>query len=185
MKNDFNMCPMCGSKKITNKNNLKWICPDCDFELYCNIAAAVGVIISDKDKNVLFEVRAKDPRKGYLALPGGFVDADEQAEEAIVRECIEEIGAKVKNVQFVCTNPNTYEYKGISYKTCDIFFTAQLCDSFENMDDLIKKLTAQKSEVQGFVSYKIKNEDDIDKIPLAFESAKKTLKEWVRKNDSK
>ena len=29
MENKFNMCPMCGSKKIECVKNRKWICPDC------------------------------------------------------------------------------------------------------------------------------------------------------------
>ena len=87
MKNNFNLCPMCGSKKIECKDNRKWECPDCNFDLYCNVATAVGVIIKDKYNNVLFEVRGKEPRKGYYAVPGGFVDFDECAEDAAIREC--------------------------------------------------------------------------------------------------
>ena len=77
MNNNFNMCPMCGSKKIECKENRKWFCPDCGFDLYCNVATAVGVIIKDKYNNVLFEIRGKEPRKGFYAVPGGFVDFDE------------------------------------------------------------------------------------------------------------
>ena len=133
MKNDFNMCPMCGSKKIINHNNRKWVCEDCGFDLYCNVAAAVGLIIHDKYNNVLFEVRAKEPRKGFVALPGGFVDFDESAEEAVSRECREEIGAEVSDFDFLCTAPNTYVYKNIEYKTCDMFFTAELPSDFESI----------------------------------------------------
>ena len=49
MKNDFNVCPMCAGKNIKNLNNRKWICEDCGFDLYCNVAAAVGVIIFDDE----------------------------------------------------------------------------------------------------------------------------------------
>ncbi len=179
MKNDFNLCPICGSKKIENHNDRKWLCPDCGFDLYNNVAAAVGVIITDDEKNVLLEVRAKNPRKGFLALPGGFVDPDESAEEAAKRECREEIGIDVKNVKFLCSFPNTYEYKNITYKTCDLFFTANVSENFKNIDELIANLKAQETEVSGFKSYKIENCDDVDKIPLAFESAVKTLKFFV------
>ena len=82
-----------------------WKCPDCGYVLYCNVAAAVGVIISDKNNNVLFEIRAKEPRKGFAALPGGFIDADETAEDAAKRECCEEIGADVQNIKYVCSFP--------------------------------------------------------------------------------
>ena len=51
MKNDFNVCPMCAGKNIKNLNNRKWFCNDCGFDLYCNVAAAVGVIIFDDENN--------------------------------------------------------------------------------------------------------------------------------------
>ena len=179
LKNDFKLCPMCGSKNIENHGNRKWVCPDCAFDLYNNVASAVGVVIRDRYNNVLFEIRAKQPRKGYLALPGGFVDFEESAEEAVVRECREEIGVVVEGVKFLCTAPNTYEYKNIEYKTCDIFFTAELAPQFETIDDFIKSLKAEESEVQGFVSYKVESLEDIEKIPLAFESARYTLKHLI------
>lgn len=181
LKNDFKMCPMCGSKKIENHGNRKWLCPECGFDLYCNVAAAVGVVIRDRHNNVLFEVRAKEPRKGVLALPGGFVDFGESAEEAVVRECREEIGVPVEGAEFLCTAPNTYEYKNIEYKTCDIFFVAELPSQFDTIDDFIKSLKAEESEVQGFASFRVSSFEDIEKIPLAFESAKYTLRQLVSK----
>ena len=180
MITNFNMCPMCGSKSITNPGNRKWKCIDCGFELYKNIAAAVGVIIEDKYYNVLFEVRAKEPRKGFVALPGGFVDADESAENAIIRECKEEMGIEVTEPKFVCTNPNTYPFNNVEYKTCDIFFTVSLPSHFDTIDDYIKTLHAQESEVVGFKSYRVETLSDIDNIPLAFDSAKKTLISFVK-----
>lgn len=182
LKNDFKLCPMCGSKKIENHGNRKWMCQDCGFDLYNNVASAVGVVIRDRYNNVLFEIRAKQPRKGYAAVPGGFVDFDESAEEAAVRECREEIGVAVEGVKFLCTAPNTYEYKNIEYKTCDIFFTAELPPQYETIDDFIKSLKAEESEVEGFVSYKVESLEDIEKIPLAFESARYTLKQLIKKS---
>ena len=170
---------MCGSKKIENHGNRKWLCPDCGFDLYNNVATAVGLIIRDRHDNVLFEVRAKEPRKGFYAVPGGFVDFDESAEEAAVRECREEIGAEVEEVKFLCSAPNVYEYKNIEYKTCDIFFTAELPPPYDTIDDFIKSLKAEESEVQGFASFRVSSLEDIEKIPLAFESARVTLKKLV------
>ena len=181
LKNDFKLCPMCGSKKIENHGNRKWICPDCGFDLYNNVASAVGVVIYDKYDNVLFEVRAKEPRKGFLALPGGFVDFDESAEEAVARECREEIGVSVEGAEFLCTAPNVYEYKGIEYKTCDIFFTAALPSQYDSINNFIKCLKAEESEVVAFEAHKVASESDIEKLPLAFESARVTLNKWLKR----
>ena len=180
-KNDFKMCPMCGSKKIENHGDRKWLCPDCGFDLYNNVAAAVGIVIYDKYDNILFEVRAKEPRKGFIAVPGGFVDFGESAEEAVIRECREEIGVPVEGAAFLCTAPNIYEYKGIEYKTCDMFFSVQLPPQFDSIDDFIKTLHAEESEVVSFEAHKVTSLEDIEKLPLAFESARITLKQWLRK----
>ena len=179
-KNDFNFCPMCGSKKIENHGNRKWICPECGFDLYNNVASAAGVVIYDKYNNVLFEVRAKEPRKGYLAVPGGFVDFNESAEEAVVRECKEEIGVPVEDADFLCTAPNIYEYKGIEYKTCDIFFTAALPPQFDTIDDFIKSLKPEESEVVNLESRHVETLAEVESIPLAFESARVTLKKFIK-----
>ena len=172
MQNDFNFCPNCGGKNIQNVNMRKWKCDDCGFTLYNNVAAAVGLVIQKKNGKVLFEKRAKEPRKGFLALPGGFVDPNETAEEACFRECKEEIGVEPLSVKYIATFPNTYEYKNVLYKTCDIFFEAVLPEN--------AKLHAQEGEVLGFEEVSIKNEEDLKDVPLAFESARKTLTLWLK-----
>ena len=185
MKNDFNSCPMCGSKKISWRDGKKWLCPDCGFDLYCNVAAAVGIVLYDDYGNLLFEVRAKEPRKGFLCLPGGFVDPDESAEAAVVRECREEMGARVSGAEFLCTFPNTYVYKNIEYKTCDIFFAAPLPEKYNSIEEFISYLKPEQSEVQKLNFYCVKTAEDIEKIPLAFESARKTLQKFILAGESK
>ncbi len=175
-KNKFNLCPHCGSRNIETLNDgLKWFCHNCGFDLYNNVASAVGLLIKDSQNRFLLEKRAKEPRKGYFALPGGFTDADESAEEAAERECIEETGVKPEHIVYICSAPNTYLYKNIEYKTCDLFFTATLPDTAE--------LKAQKGEVDGFEWVAIQNKDDIEKCPLAFPSAKKALYAWLEQNN--
>ena len=185
LQNDFKMCPMCGSRKIENHSNRKWICPDCGFDLYNNVAAAVGIVIYDKNQNVLFEVRAKEPRKGFIALPGGFIDFDESAEEAVERECQEEIGAQIKGVKYLWSAPNTYLYKNLEYKTCDLFYTAALSAEFDSIEEFIKSLKAEESEVVELKSYRVASLDDVEKLPLAFESARFTLKRFVEMQSEK
>lgn len=175
IENKFNFCPNCGKKNIRYVDNKKWLCPDCGFDLYNNVASAVGTIIADKEGNVLFEVRAKEPRKGFLALPGGFTDRNETAEHAVLRECFEETGVQPEKIKYLCSFPNDYEYKNIAYKTCDLFFEASIPENIGTIEDLIKKLHGQKSEVTGFVAKKINSLKDIEDLPLAFISAKNAL----------
>jgi len=171
--NDFKFCPLCGWTNIKNCNNRKWIC-NCGFELFNNVAAASWIIIQDKLNNVLFEVRAKDPKKWFLSLPGWFIEPNEDLQIGTIRECREEIGLKVENLKYLCSYPNTYIYNNIEYKTCDIYFLVDIWDML--VKDIVDILSIQKSEITKLEYYKINTVGDIDKLPIAFESAKYALK---------
>ena len=179
MKNNhFNYCPECGGKNIqTLLNGRKWLCPDCGFDLYNNVAGAVGLLIQNSAGEVLFVKRSKDPRKGFLTVPGGFVEPDETAEEAAFRECREEIGVRPESVRYLCSFPNNYEYRTVQYKTCDMFFTAELPHEYE--------LKPQVGEVEGFVWQKLENAKDVEECPLSFDSTKKTLLKWLEEKCQK
>ncbi|MCR5289013.1 MAG: NUDIX domain-containing protein [Treponema sp.] len=176
--NEFSFCPNCGSPHIFYIDNRKWGCTDCGFKLYNNVAAAVGMLITDDQNNLLFEVRAKDPQKGKLAIPGGFCDQNESAEQAAIRECREEIGVEPESLEYLCSFPNTYDYKNIRYKTCDLFFIAKITGT----GPLIDRLHIQESEVTSLVMKHITTEQDIRDLPLAFESTRKTLYLWLERN---
>ena len=175
----FQFCPRCGRQTVRYSGGRKWFCAECGFTLYNNVASAVALVIADRYGGVLFETRAKNPRKGFLALPGGFTDPGESAEEAAIRECFEETGFRPPEVAYLCSFPNDYEYKEIAYKTCDIFFTAPLPPQYETVEQLIRALNAQTKEVLGFSAVRINEVKDIADAPLAFESARKTLTVWL------
>jgi NAD+ diphosphatase len=180
--NKFNMCPECGSSEIKYLKGRKWYCPSCGFDLYNNVAAAVGLVIADRSGMVLFEKRAKEPRKGFLAYPGGFVDPDESAEAAVVRECREETGLIPRQITYLASYPNKYVYKDIVYNTCDLFFTADLPENISDIPELITKLHAQQTEVQCFMAIPVRSASDLECIPFAFESARLALKKWLSNN---
>ncbi|MDR3284500.1 MAG: NUDIX domain-containing protein [Treponema sp.] len=153
-----------------------WVCADCGFDLYNNVAAAVGLIIADRKEKVLFEKRAKEPRRGLCAFPGGFVDPGEGSEDAALRECREETGLRPVSLSYLCSYPNVYEYKSMLYFTCDMFFLAELPTDI----NLLKVLKADPEEVEEFVFYPVESREDILKIPLAFPSAAKALEVYLK-----
>jgi NADH pyrophosphatase NudC (nudix superfamily) len=156
----FKFCPNCGSQKVTYTNNFKLHCNDCDFVLYHNIAAAVAVVFTFEDK-ILFVERNVEPDKGKLDLPGGFIDPNETAEEAVCREISEELGLIItsSDLTYSTTQPNNYIYKNVAYRTMDIFYECQLENDVISINaaDEIKSLTwIKRSEIDlskiGFVS---------------------------------
>jgi NAD+ diphosphatase len=120
----FRLCPSCGDPRIEFRDGKRWLCPACGFEYYHSVATAAGILI-DCSGQILFVERAMEPRKGCLALPGGFVNPAERAEDAAIRECQEEIGWYPKQMKFLSSFPNAYQYNGITYNTCDFYFYAQ------------------------------------------------------------
>ena len=121
----FNQCPNCGSSDTVFEDNKKFSCRECAFAYFHNVAIAVGVILEYTRKIVLIK-RAKEPSKGKLDLPGGFVDPNESAEEAAIREVKEELMIDIKELKYLGSYPNIYKYKDVLYHTCDLFFYCKI-----------------------------------------------------------
>jgi 8-oxo-dGTP pyrophosphatase MutT (NUDIX family) len=118
----FEYCPRCGSAAFEPHKEKAMKCRDCGFVYYINPSAATAAFIRNVKGDLLVCVRAKDPAKGTLDLPGGFVDAEETAEDAIVREVNEEIGTRPLSARYLFSIPNVYVYSGLSIPTLDLFF---------------------------------------------------------------
>ena len=77
-------CPQCGSIGYQYREQKFWYCPVCLFTYFHNVATSASVIV-EVNGSVLMLVRNRDPARGMLSLPGGFVDPDERAEDAAIR----------------------------------------------------------------------------------------------------
>jgi NAD+ diphosphatase len=121
----FDFCPRCGTKRTSKAIN-PFHCPACGHTQYINPATAVAAILLGPDDRMLLLRRAKDPGKGKLGLPGGFVDIGETAEDALRREVREEVNLEINTVEFFCTLPNEYLYKAVTYPVLDLFFIARV-----------------------------------------------------------
>lgn len=166
---------------LSYKDNKKWVCSACGLTLYNNVAAAVALILTFQKQGkeqVLLVTRGRNPRKGYLALPGGFVDPGESAEQAAIRECREEVSLIPQNLHYLTSAPNTYEYKDITYITCDMFFSANVD---VGKSDFISSLRPEEAdEIKGYRLCPIDTFEAIEAIPLAFPSARIALETYFR-----
>ena len=120
-------CLGCGSPSVHTPNHRAFSCDNCGFEFFLNTAPTVaGLILDSRDpKQILLIRRGRDPAKGKLALPGGFVDPGENAEEALRREVREELGLNIEIDRYLCSFPNNDLYRGIVYPVLDLFFIAR------------------------------------------------------------
>jgi NADH pyrophosphatase NudC (nudix superfamily) len=122
----FHHCPKCGSPELTSKKGKTFQCPGCGFHFYLNpAAAAAGLLLCERRPDeVLFIKRAKEPKKGRLALVGGFVDQGEALEETLAREVREELGVELGELIYHASFPNEYVFQGVRYPVTDSFFRA-------------------------------------------------------------
>ncbi len=65
-----------------------------------NSSSTVDIIIQ-KNSQVLFVKRKKEPFQGMLTFPGGFVDTNEKVEETAIREVKEETSLSVKLIDIL------------------------------------------------------------------------------------
>ncbi|MEQ8661873.1 MAG: NUDIX domain-containing protein, partial [Gammaproteobacteria bacterium] len=120
----FRHCPRCAAPAGDGDNGRRFVCPACDFRYYHNVAAAVAAVIVH-DGAVLVTRRAHAPAAGTLDLPGGFIEPGEAPAAALARELAEELGwAQLPAAPtFFHAVPNDYDYAGVRYATCDLFYS--------------------------------------------------------------
>jgi 8-oxo-dGTP pyrophosphatase MutT (NUDIX family) len=183
----FKFCPACASEKISFADRRAFRCPDCGFVYYHNTAAATGRIISVPEsggadsgiQRLLFLVRGKEPAKGKLDLPGGFVDPGEGVFEGLYREIQEEIGwtppvspgmPLTKIFTLFSSFSNVYPYKGIAYNTCDLYFSLYAPDLKES------DLCLRQGEIAAALFLK---PEEINYGEIAFESTRRAVKAFL------
>ena len=122
----FKYCPVCGSEHFEVHNFKSKKCRDCGFTYYANPCfATAAFIVNDRDEMLVVR-RAKEPAKGTLDLPGGFVDMGETVEEGMIREIKEETGLDVTNIEYLFSSPNVYVYSGMGVHTLDMDYLARV-----------------------------------------------------------
>ncbi|WP_433609989.1 NUDIX domain-containing protein [Dactylosporangium sp. CA-139114] len=160
-------CPRCGAP--TGEPPAR--CAACGYETYCN-PRPTGTVVILRDETFLAIRRAREPRKGYWDLPGGFCDGFEHPAEAAVREAREELGVTVELGDFAGMFIGSYDFQGERLPVLDCFWLATITAgeivldpsegseftwlplddppemAFPSMDSVLRELVVRRSSVR-------------------------------------
>lgn len=93
-------CPVCGKKlepsEIENHKIKQCACGYIDWDNWVNISA---VSVAYNEKNEFMMVHLKGKSAGKITFPGGFRNLGESLEEAAIRECFEESGYRIHQLE--------------------------------------------------------------------------------------
>jgi NADH pyrophosphatase NudC (nudix superfamily) len=156
----YSHCPWCGNQ--TKKLEKHRHCPSCGKDLYVYPKPCTCIILRNHYGEFLLVERAVEPKKGYWDLPGGFVDMNEDFEESIIREVKEELGADIKEVVYVGSFTEPYEFQGADYGTVTICFLGQIGNVKFHPDDDV-------------ASYRFFKPEELPCEKFAFPSMKRTF----------
>lgn len=106
-------CPHCAHPLEEKEafDRLRLTCPVCGYVHFRDPKAGVSVVV-EQNGQILLVQRAIEPGQGLWGLPSGFIEWDESAEHAAIRECQEETGLTVDNLQLLEVTHYTEDFRG-------------------------------------------------------------------------
>ncbi len=98
-------CGRCGHKTTFGTKERSRICPECGNIIYPRINPAVilGILNSDKSRILLTKYAGRD--FSHYALVAGFTEIGETLEQTCMREAMEEVGLKIKDIKYYKSQP--------------------------------------------------------------------------------
>jgi 8-oxo-dGTP diphosphatase len=115
-------CPRCGAPLAAHPPTR---CPSCAYSLYVNARPTGSVIIVQKGHFLALR-RARDPRRCWWDLPGGFCDGWEHPADTAIREAREELAVEVRLDDFVGMYVGSYDHQGETLPVLDSFWLATI-----------------------------------------------------------
>ena len=153
-------CPSCAARtetRLIGRQHLS-VCPGCDRIFFRNPKVVVTALIEEQGR-VLLVRRDIEPGRGLWGLPGGFVDWNEHPQDAIVRECLEEVGVSVEPKELLDVEHVVMDEEGIVI----LPYRARIASGQPAAHDEVQEV--------GWFSP--------DRLPpLAFASHRKVLQRW-------
>ena len=94
----MSFCYQCGHKLVSRvpagDDQQRECCEQCGYIHYVNPRILVSVVVHTESE-LLWIRRGLEPRKGFWAMPAGFMERGESLQEAAVRELREETGLRL------------------------------------------------------------------------------------------
>jgi ADP-ribose pyrophosphatase YjhB (NUDIX family) len=122
---EFKFCPACGAHFSKIDNNLL-VCRACDLHHYLNPKATNAILLQNEKDEYLFVRRSFEPKKGWLDLPGGFLNQGETVEESLIREVLEELGIILTEYKYELSYADEYEFKNLKSKVICLIYSGKL-----------------------------------------------------------
>lgn len=143
----YRFCPADGSPLGEPRPSGGVTCPLCGRSWYRSPTPAVGAAIVE-DGRVLVTVRGREPHRGSIDVPGGFLELGEHPADGLKREAREELGVEIEVLGGpVLLAPHTY---GVGGKhVLAIGFQARIVEGVPHpTDDVAEILWVSRAEVE-------------------------------------
>ena len=152
-------CQACGGAVVEHDG--RFDCAACGRRHYLNSKPTAGGLVV-RDGKLLLVRRQNEPFKDWWDVPGGFLDAGEHPEAAVVRELREETGLEVRPARLFGMYMDTYGDDG--EPTLNIYYECEVVGGREQAGDDAVEL--------GWFG--------VDEIPenVAFENGRQVIEDW-------
>lgn len=120
-------CPRCGRpiRRTTAPRPRRITCPRCRFLIFDYPRACAGMLVV-RGGRLLVLRRGHRPKRGFLDIPGGFMEAGESFEAAARRELKEETGLTVGRAELFEIYWDRYFLRGFGYfPTLNFYYIAR------------------------------------------------------------
>jgi len=106
-------CPHCAHPVEEREvyGRTRHVCPACGYVHFQSLKIGVSIMI-EREGQVLLVKRAIEPGMGKWSLPSGFVEWDETPESAAMRECAEETGLVIEDLELMTVDHYADDYRG-------------------------------------------------------------------------
>lgn len=103
-RRNHKFCSHCGHPTEVHPIEYAMVCPSCRYHQYPRVNPCIITVITRGDDEILLAKSVHNKTNMY-GLIAGFVEVGETLEEAVQREAFEEVGLKLKNIQYMSSQP--------------------------------------------------------------------------------